>query len=149
MLVDEELTRTVISCAHRVYNILGPGLPEAVYVAALEVECRRRGLHVAREYPVAVYYDDVVVGSYRADLLIERRLIVEAKACPLHEAHGKQVLTYLRCSDVELGLLISFDPKPLVKRFIMRNGIKRHHQIASAVPAAATDSRDAPDRGVS
>jgi len=124
MLVDEGLTRIVIGCAHRVYNILGPGLPESVYVSALAIECQKQGLHVAREYPIAVYYDGVVVGSYRADLLVERRLIVEAKACPFHESHGKQLLTYLRCSDVELGLVISFDPKPHVKRFIMRNAVK-------------------------
>ena len=124
MLVDEGLTRIVIGCAHRVYNILGPGLPESVYVGALAIECQKQGLHVAREYPIAVYYDGVVVGSYRADLLVERRLIVEAKACPIHESHGKQLLTYLRCSDVELGLVISFDPKPDVKRFIMRNAVK-------------------------
>ena len=126
MLVDEDLTRTVIGCAHRVYNVLGPGLPESVYVGALMVECQKQELHVVREFPIAVYYDDIIVGSYRADLLIERRLIVEAKACPFHESHGRQLLTYLRCSDVELGLVISFDPKPAVKRFIMRNVIKRH-----------------------
>ena len=124
MLVDEGLTRMVIGCAHRVFNVLGVGLPESVYVGALAHECAKQGLLVAREYPIAVFYDDVIVGSFRADLLIERRLIVEAKACPFHEAHGKQVLTYLRCSDIELGLVISFDPKPHVKRFIMRNAMK-------------------------
>jgi GxxExxY protein len=124
MLVDETLTRTVIGCAHRVFNVLGAGLPESVYVGALAHECTKRGLHVAREYPIAVHYDGVIVGSFRADLLIERRLVVEAKACVYHEAHGVQVLTYLRCSDVELGLVISFDPKPHVRRFIMRNAIK-------------------------
>ena len=124
MLVDEQLTRIVIGCAHRVFNVLGPGLPESVYVRALEHECRRSGLHVVREFPIAVHYDGIIVGSYRADLLIERRLIVEAKACPFHESHGKQLLTYLRCSDVEIGLVISFDPKPYVKRFIMRNELK-------------------------
>jgi GxxExxY protein len=124
MLVDEDLTRIVIGCAHRVYNVLGTGLPESVYVGALEHECRKQGLHVAREYPIAVHYDGIIVGSFRADLLIERHLIVEAKACPFHESHGKQLLTYLRCSDVELGIVISFDPKPHVKRFIMRNVTK-------------------------
>ena len=124
MLIDEELTRKVIGCAHRVFNVLGRGLPESVYVGALAHECAKQGLHVAREYPIAVYYDDVIVGSFRADLLIERRLIVEAKACSYHEAHGIQVLTYLRCSDVELGLVISFEQKPHVKRFIMRNALK-------------------------
>src|SRR5688572_16448613 len=142
MLVDEGLTSIVIGCAHRVYNILGPGLPESVYVSALAIECQKQGLHVAREYPIAVYYDGVVVGSYRGDLLVERRLIVEAKACPFHESHGKQLLTYLRCSDVELGIVISFDPKPHVKRFIMRNAVKGavrgrdRERRADAEPAA-------------
>lgn len=134
MLIDENLTGTVIGASHRVFNVLGPGLPESVYVGALKLECEKRGLHVAREYPIAVYYDDVIVGSYRADLLVERRLIVEVKACPYHDAHGAQALTYLRCSEIELGLVISFDTKPLVKRFIMRNGVKRHLSILASGP---------------
>jgi GxxExxY protein len=146
MLVDEGLTRIVIGCAHRVHNVLGPGLPESVYVGALAIECQKQGLHVSREFPIAVYYDGVVVGSYRADLLIERRLIVEAKACPFHESHGKQVLTYLRCSDVELGIVISFDPKPYVRRFIMRNAVKeawrkdRDRQVGAEMAAAPAES---------
>ena len=125
VLIDEELTGSVIRCAHTVFNVLGPGLPEAVYVGALTHECDKHGLRVAREFPIAVIYDGIIVGSYRADLLIERRLIVEVKACPLHDAHRAQVLTYMKCSDVEVALLISFDPKPHVQRFVMRNGIKR------------------------
>jgi GxxExxY protein len=124
MLIEEDLTRRVIGCAYRVYNVLGSGLPESVYVGALAHECEKNGMLAQREFPVAVIYDEVIVGSYRADLLIDRRLIVEVKACPLHPAHHAQVLTYVRCSDVEIALLISFNDKPQVKRFVMRNAIK-------------------------
>jgi GxxExxY protein len=131
VFIDQELTGTVIGCAHRVYNGLGTGLPEAPYVGALAHECAKRGLNVEREFPIAVFYDGVVVGSYRADLIIEHRLIVEVKACPLTQQHHSQLLTYLKCSRVELGLLISFDPKPHVKRFILRNALKAFGAQAS------------------
>jgi GxxExxY protein len=124
VLIDEDLTRTVIGSFYKVVNTLGSGLPEAPYVAALAHECAKRGLQVDCEFPIAVHYDGIIVGSYRADLLIEHRLIVEAKACPIVEEHRKQLLTYLRCSRVELGLLLSFDVKPVVKRFIFRNSLK-------------------------
>jgi len=77
MLIEEDLTRRVIGCAYRVYNVLGSGLPESVYVGALEHECEKNGMLAQREFPIAVYYDGVIVGSYRADLLIDRRLIIE------------------------------------------------------------------------
>ena len=124
MLIEEDLTRRVIGCAYRVYNVLGSGLPESVYVGALAHECEKNGMLAQREFPIAVHYDGVIVGAYRADLLIDRRLIIEVKACPLHPSHHAQVLTYVRCSDVEVALLISFDHKPQVKRFLMRNAVK-------------------------
>lgn len=68
--------------------MLGRGLPESVYVGALAHECSKQGLLVARKYPIAVYYDEVIVGSFRADLLIERRLIVEGKHVPTMKPTG-------------------------------------------------------------
>jgi GxxExxY protein len=79
MLLDERLTRTVIGAFYTVHNTLGNGFPENVYVGALQHECGKRGLHVAREVPAAVYYDGVMVGTYRIDLVIERRLVLETR----------------------------------------------------------------------
>ena len=123
--MDEcDLTGLVIGCAHTVFNVLGSGLPEGPYAGALAHECSKQGLAVAREFPILVRYDGVVVGSYRADLLIEHRLLIEVKAGNLAPEHGVQTLNYVRCSDVELALLIGFGARPQVRRYVMRNGLK-------------------------
>lgn len=125
--VDDELTHAVIGASHRVYNKLGKGFLENVYAGALELECAKRGLHVNREVPIAVEYDGAVVGTYRVDLLIERRLIVEVKASAEtnNPALKKQVFNYLRCSNLELALLIFFGgDSPAARRFTCRNVLK-------------------------
>lgn len=98
-------------CIHRVLNTLGEGFLENVYVGALEHECQKRGLHVGREVPIAVQYDGRVVGTYRADLLIERQLILEVKSGEQHKEHQRQILNYLRATDIELGLLLYFSTR--------------------------------------
>jgi len=119
-LIDEDLTKPVIMAFYAVFNTLGPGFPENVYVGALEHECRKRGLHVGREVPIAVTYDGVIVGTFRVDLLIERRVVLEIKACARHQAHYNQLLSYSRVSNLQLGLLLYFDHKPDVRRVIRR-----------------------------
>lgn len=79
---------------------------------------------VEREASITIHYNGIEIGRYRADLLVEGRLIVEAKACDLMPIHSRQLLTYLRCSRVELGLLLSFGERPTIKRFVMRNEMK-------------------------
>jgi GxxExxY protein len=125
MLLDEGLTRCVIGRFFRVHNVLGGGFPENVYVGALEHECRKKGLHVEREVPIAVYYDGVIVGTFRVDLLIERRLVLEVKsASTIAPPHLRQLMNYLRCTDFELGLLFNFGDKATFKRCIFRNCLK-------------------------
>ena len=126
MLLEEPTTFAVIGAARRVYDELGYGFLENVYVGALEHECRKRGLRAEREVPIAVYYDDVIVGSYRVDLMAEGRVIVEVKTCStLASAHVGQTLSYLRCTDSEVALLVNFGPRLQVKRFIFRNSLKQ------------------------
>ena len=122
---EHQLTGLVIGCVHRVFNALGPGLPEGPYAGALAHECEKQGLFVQREVPIAVNYDGVIVGTFRADLIINRTLLVELKAEHLAPRHGAQVLTYLRCSTIEVGLLVSLHEKPVAKRFIIRNPMKK------------------------
>jgi GxxExxY protein len=121
---DSALTGQVIPCFRRVYNTLGPGLPERPYVRALAWECTNSGLLVEREAGITIHYNGVEIGRYRADLLVEGRLIIEAKACDLLPVHSRQVLTYLRCSRIETGLLLSFGEKPSIRRFVMQNDLK-------------------------
>jgi GxxExxY protein len=86
---------------------------------------RKIGLGVEVEVPIDVWYDGIQVGHFRADLLVERRVIVEVKASVvLVDADRKQLLNYLRATDVEIGLLLHFGPKASVKRLIFPNARK-------------------------
>ncbi|HRI83049.1 MAG TPA: GxxExxY protein, partial [Opitutaceae bacterium] len=94
---------------------------ESVYARILAHELERRGLSVEREVPVPVIYDDIrFEEGFRADLIVEKSIIVELKSVEtLAPVHGKQLLTYLKLMDYRLGLLINFGA-PLLK-----DGIKR------------------------
>ena len=106
---DEDLTGTVIGCAMKVHRTLGPGYLEAVYERALAHELRKAGLGVACQVPLQVTYDGIVVGEYVADLLVERRLLVENKAVQaLTRAHEVQLVSYLTTTGLDLGLLLNF-----------------------------------------
>lgn len=134
MLLHEELTRVVIGKGFRAHSRLGAGFLENVYVGALQHELLREGIRVAREAPLAVEYDGVVIGSYRADLLIEGVLIVEVKAgVAIAVAHERQIRNYLLASRVELGLLFNFGPKAEFRRFVHSNDRKRLLQSSAAV----------------
>ena len=126
-LLLEDLTRNVIGGFFLVYSQLGEGLLENAYVGALERELTKRGLTIRREIAVAVYYDGVVVGHYRIDLLVEDVLILEIKAgLAITEQHERQLRNYLRCSNLEVGLLFNFGPTPKFRRFVYSNARKQH-----------------------
>lgn len=129
MLEDDELTYRAIGCFRWVYNELGYGLLEHAYVAAFVHACVARGLNVRSQVPTPLYFNGAVVTTYRLDLVVERRLIIEIKACSAtRPEHVKQVLHYLRSTDLELALLFNFGPSPEIKRFTLRNGLKHRHQ---------------------
>lgn len=115
-LVHWDLTERVIGAFRTVYNTLGTGFLEQVYVRALEIECRKRDLIVRREAAVTVWYDGWVVGRYRIDLLVNDAVIVEAKTGLPSSAHYAQVLNYLRCSNISVGMLLYFSAKPDFRR---------------------------------
>ncbi len=101
-----ELSGTVVDAAVKVHSRLGPGLLESVYVAALVVELTARGLKIAREVEIPVVYEGVDLGlGFRADLIVEGKLIVEVKAVEQHaKVHVRQLHTYLKLSGLKLGL---------------------------------------------
>ena len=126
MLDEDELTYRVIGGFRWVYNEFEYGLLESAYVGALVHAWTKNGLSVEREVGVALYFDGVVVANYRLDLVVERRLIVEVKSCrTVRPEHIKQVLHYVRVTDYELALLFNFGERPEVKRFTIRNGMKK------------------------
>ena len=125
-LPDDALTYEVIGCFRWVYNELGGRLLESAYAGAIVHALGKRGLHVEREVSLPFYFDGVVVANYRMDLVVESRLIVEVKSVErVRPEHVKQVLHYLRSTDLELALLFNFGPEPAIKRFTLRNGMKQ------------------------
>ena len=119
---ERETTQVIIGLFFRVYNRLGYGFLEFVYRRALAYELRKRGLHVEPDVAVDVWYDDIEGGHFRADIVVNRRIIIEIKAsAALVDADRKQLLNYLRATDLEIGLLLHFGPKATVKRLIFAN----------------------------
>jgi GxxExxY protein len=118
-LLHGDITGEIISAFYTVYNELGHGFLESVYVRALAIELFQRRMNVAREVPVTVFYKGVTVGTYRADLVVADTVIVEVKAAEhTSEADRPQLLNYLRASGKEVGLLLHFGPKAALRRVI-------------------------------
>ena len=105
----EELTHAVIGTAMAVYNRLGPGFLEEVYQNALLLELAKQGLPVEKEVSLDVHYDGVCIGHYQADVIVDRRLILELKAVSaLHPRHEAQLVNYLAATGIDDGLLLNF-----------------------------------------
>lgn len=119
-LEHEELTGSIINAFFKVYNTLGYGFLEKVYENALLLELRTRGIHCLSQYSVKVYYDNVEVGFYIADIIVNDILIIEIKAAEgLCEHHEFQLINYLRATDLQIGLLLNFGKSPQFKRKIV------------------------------
>jgi GxxExxY protein len=116
------LSERIIGCAFTVANGLGSGFLERVYENALAHELRKAGLTVAQQQGVSVIYDDVIVGEYAADLLVEAAVIVELKAVrALDDVHQAQCMNYLRATGMHLCLLLNFGRPRLEIRRIVHN----------------------------
>lgn len=118
---EASLTGDVIGAAIRVHRVLGPGLLESVYECCLERELVLRSRSVRRQVILPVEYRGVVLPcSYRADLEVDGKLLVEVKAVTrLEPIHLAQMLTYLRLAKLRLGLLINFNVS------MLRDGVRR------------------------
>ena len=115
-----QVSGIVVDAAMKVHTALGPGLLESAYELCLIRELRKRGLHVESQVPIAVRYDGETLDvGYRADLLVESVVLVELKSAETVPIHKAQLLSYLRLSGKEVGLLINFNVEHL------KNGIKR------------------------
>ena len=106
-----KLTESILSAAFRVHTVLGPGLLESVYAAALAYELNKRGLLVTTEVAIPVLYEGVDLGlSFRADIIVDGRLILELKSVQaLAPIHSKQLLNYLKLTGLPAGLLLNFN----------------------------------------
>ena len=103
MLLHKELSEKIIKAFYKVYNELGYGFLEKVYENALLIELKKSGLQVKKQVPIAVYYDNQVVGDYFADMVVEDCIILELKAGEiLIEAHEIQLINYLKATEMEI-----------------------------------------------
>lgn len=118
-LLHGEITRETIGAFYDTYNALGWGYPESIYANAMPIFLAKRGMLCAREAPLRVTLEGVVLGEFRADLLVEKKVIVELKACDrLAGAHEAQLISYLKASELHIGLLLNFGPKAELRRII-------------------------------
>ena len=128
-LTANSVAREVVDAAYRVHVGLGPGLLESVYEIVLARELQKRGLDVVRQRPIPIIYDGLQFEvGFRADLVVQDLVIVEIKSVEmLAPFRKKQLLTYLRLANKELGLLINFGAV-LIKDGITRlvNGLKEN-----------------------
>ena len=118
------LSYEIIGAAYQVHSELGPGLLESTYEVCLEYELIKRGFKVERQKALPVIYDDKKLDAgYRIDLLVEDSIIVELKSgAAIEPIHKAQILTYLKLSELSLGLLLNFnvtDMKKGINRFVM------------------------------
>lgn len=118
---ENQLATIIVDCAFKVHIALGPGLLETVYRAALAYELQQRELQVSIERGIPAEYGDVRLDvGFRADIIVENKVIIECKSVEaLAPVHGKILLTYLRLADMRLGLLINFNVA------LIKDGIRR------------------------
>jgi GxxExxY protein len=118
-LLEAERVHSIVGAFFQVYNYYGFGLSEAIYAGALDYELTDRGHHVVRELLVAVTYCGRHVGWQRIDMVVDNAVIVENKATEkLSPAARPQLITYLRATRFEVGVLLHFGPHPKFYRFI-------------------------------
>ena len=118
---ENEIGTVIVDCAIRLHQDLGPGLLETVYEVTLARKLEKNGLSVQRQVPIAIEYEGIRFDEgFRADLIVERKLIIEVKSVEsVHPAHKKQLLTYLRLTGLKLGYLLNFGAA------LMKDGITR------------------------
>ena len=119
-LTDEKLTRSLIGAFYEVYNTLGFGFLEHIYVMALERELRSRGHQVRREVGLCVMYKGEALAYQRMDMIVDGRVIIEVKSTyELHGAARRQLYNYLRATNIQVGLLFHFGPEPKFYRLFV------------------------------
>jgi GxxExxY protein len=119
-LMHSDLTREIIGAFYDVYNELGYGFVETVYQRALPLALKARGVQSERERSLTVRFRGTVVGDYRADLVVENKVIVESKVAekivPVHEL---QLLNYLKATGINVGLILNFGPQANFRRMFL------------------------------
>jgi GxxExxY protein len=126
-MTENEIARIIVDVAFKIHSTYGPGLLESVYETIMEFELKRHGLYVLCQHPIPLVYEGIKMEEgFRADLIVENKVIIEVKSVEaLAPVHYKQLLTYLRIADKRLGLLINFGEN------LIKDGI---HRIVNRLP---------------
>lgn len=121
----KELTDQIIKIFYKVYNTLGYGFIEKIYENAMMIEFRKAVIPAVSQSPIRVVYEGELVGEHSADIVVGNKVIVELKAvkCLIPDHHA-QLLNYLKATDIEVGLLFNFGPKPEISRKVFDNNRK-------------------------
>jgi len=107
-----DITDKIIRCFYNVFDELGAGFLESVYVKALIIELKNIGLKVDVEKEIKVNYKGIIIGNFRADIVVEDKVIIEIKAIStLNSQHEAQLLNYLKATGIRVGLLVNFGNK--------------------------------------
>jgi GxxExxY protein len=125
-LKHEELTERIIKAFYSVYNDLGHGFLESAYEEAMAVCFRENGIRFSRQHAVPVWFHGQKIGEFRADFIIEDAVLLELKALQALDAmHHAQLVNYLNATELEVGLLLNFGPKPQIQRRMLDNDRKK------------------------
>jgi GxxExxY protein len=125
-LKHRDLTEKIIGTFYDVYNELGHGFLESIYEQALAIALAQAGMNVQRQVAISVWFRGQKIGDFRADMLVDASVLLELKAVrTIDQAHEKQLLNYLRATDIEVGLLLSFGERPQSRRFAYNNERKK------------------------
>ncbi|HOG76020.1 MAG TPA: GxxExxY protein [Candidatus Marinimicrobia bacterium] len=118
---ENDISRIIVDCAYHIHRELGPGLLESVYEKVLMYELEKKGLNIDNQVAIPVrYYEISLELGFRADLIIENKIIIELKSVEeILPVHKKQLLTYLKLTGLKLGLLINFNSN------LIKDGITR------------------------
>lgn len=126
-LLHEDLTDSIIKTFFDVYNELGYGFLEKVYQNSLFIELKNRGFKVEAQKQIKVYYKNVAVGQYYADLVVNDLIILELKAAEgIIKEFEFQLINYLKATEIEVGLLLNFGMKPEFRRKVFKNSRKNN-----------------------
>lgn len=120
-MTENEIAKIIVDVCYKIHSRLGPGLLESVYEAILYHELIKRGLNVERQKPIPVVWDDIYLDiGFRSDLIVENKVIIEIKSVEkISNVNLKQLLTYIRITNLKLGLLVNFNEA------LIKDGIKR------------------------
>jgi GxxExxY protein len=125
-LKHSDIKEKIIGIFYDVYNELGYGFLESVYEESLVIALREAGLKVNRQVPVPVWFREHKVGEFKADVMVEDRVLVELKSARTMEpAHEAQLLHYLKATQIVVGLLLNFGPRPQFRRLLFDSDRKK------------------------